>query len=779
MDPMEEPSVLDYVKARLTFWKPSSIQIPTPEPETQPVDPAAAVSREPVFTSVGEEQTRIETTERSEMARLGDASGTATGGVPPAASGFSRERRAAAPALPRLSVQSFWLAGGALVLALVAQGMLEPPNRAATAAAVLYALSAGLWGFAFWRGHVVASPVPTDQDFTEQPRMRWEGLLVGGILMILTFFAFSLRFARGEGDEVPYFNFLNTALWLLSIGYLVWSFYMPYASTTSQPNLRARAAFWLARRDWRLNVTRWGILLFAVALVVLFFRFYRLDNIPAEMVSDHAEKLLDVGDVLNGKLRVFFPRNTGREAFQFYWTALMVKLFDTGISFMALKLGTVLGGLLALVYIYRLGNLIGNRWIALYALLFCGFSYWGNIQSRIGLRFPLYPMFYAPALFYLIRGLKEARRNDFIWAGLFVGIGLHGYTSFRIVPFVIVAGVLIYWLHQRAAEMRWFSITGLVILALVALAIFMPLLRFSADNFDLVAGRSLTRLSDSERPLPGPPVEIFAGNVWNALVMFFWDNGDVWVHSITHRPALDVISAVLFFLGVVLVLVRYARKRGWVDLFLLVSIPLLLMPSILSLAFPNENPNLNRTAAAYVPVFLILAVGLDALLTTLRSSLPERAGTVAAWSVGLVLIVVSMSNNYDLLFNQYDRAFRLSSWNSTEMGQVIRDFVDLTGGRAEDAWVVAYPYWVDTRLVGVNAGFPARDTGIAPEQLGGTVENPRAKLFLVNTQDTNGLSQLQSLYPDGRYWQYTSRTEGKDFLIFMVPPDSDLIQNRD
>ena len=87
------------------------------------------------------------------------------------------------------------------------------------------------------------------------------------------------------------------------------------------------------------------------------------------MVSDHAEKLLDVNDVLNGQLRVFFPRNTGREAFQFYWTALMIKLFNTGVSFMSLKLGTTLIGLFTLYYIYRLGNEIGNRWVALLALV--------------------------------------------------------------------------------------------------------------------------------------------------------------------------------------------------------------------------------------------------------------------------------------------------------------------------------------------------------------------------------------------------------------------------
>ncbi len=259
------------------------------------------------------------------------------------------------------------------------------------------------------------------------------------------------------------------------------------------------------------------------------------------MVSDHAEKLLDVSDVLNGDFWIFFPRNTGREAFQFYWTALMVRLFDTGVSFMALKLGTVLGGLLALLYLYRLANLISGRWVALLALVFCGFSYWANIQSRIGLRFPLYPMFLAPMLFYLVRGLRRASQADFVLAGLWLGAGLHGYTAFRIVPLVVIAGVSIYALHHRDRVSRRFALWGLLIVGLISMAVTMSLLRFAIDRPDLVAFRSLTRLGDLERPLPGSPLAIFFGNVWNALVMFFWDNGDVWVHSIPHRPAMDVI----------------------------------------------------------------------------------------------------------------------------------------------------------------------------------------------------------------------------------------------
>jgi hypothetical protein len=727
---MDEPSVLDYVKSKLTFWKPSSIQIPEAEPgekqylesaENEPIDGAQAVSR---------------------------------------------------PA-PRAKVQfsaAFLLTHGALILALLAQAFLEPPNQFALVSAFLYLLAAVLIGIAYLRKVVQPADIPAaEYNPVNLQFIRLEGLLIGLGLMLFAFILF------GSGNRaIAHFGILNTVAWVLSIVFLIYAFLLP-DSTTTLASLRHRIANAFAQPTWRIGITRWSLLVLLAVGVVLFFRFYRLDGVPAEMVSDHAEKLLDVSDVLNGDLRVFFPRNTGREAFQFYWTALMVKLFDIGISFMALKLGTVLGGLLTLVYIYRLGNQIGNRWVALFALLFAGFSYWANIQSRIGLRFPLYPMFLAPMLFYLIRGLRTANRNDFLWAGLWLGLGLHGYTSFRIVPLLVIAAVVIYFLHHYASpQLRRFALVALVLVGLISLAVFIPLLRVTVDQPEMVAFRSLTRLSGAERPLPGPAPVIFFQNTWNALTMFFWSNGNVWVHSIPYRPALDVISAALFFLGLVLVALRYLRQRNWIDLLLLVSIPILLLPSILSLAFPNENPNLNRTTGAYIVVFLILGIGLEALLKSIKRSLPGSMGTAAAWGLGLVLIAFSASSNFDLVFNQYDNSFRQAAWNTSEMGTVIRDF-DQSVGRERDAWVLAYPYWVDTRLVGINAGFPRRDTAISPDQIEETRNITRTKLFIVNMQDTAGMEKLRAVFPDGRFTLYQSRTAGKDFLIFLVPAQEDTV----
>ena len=126
--------------------------------------------------------------------------------------------------------------------------------------------------------------------------------------------------------------------------------------------------------------------------------------------------------------------------------------------------------------------------------------------------------------------------------------------------------------------------------------------------------------------------------------MPIWDNGQIWVHSIPYRPALGIVSGAFFVLGVGLLIARYIKRRHWLDLFLLVSLPLLMMPSILSLAFPEENPSLNRTGGALVVVFLIVGLAFDGLLTALKSKGLSPGGRLvgmAAGSDAIILVGIS------------------------------------------------------------------------------------------------------------------------------------------
>jgi hypothetical protein len=157
-------------------------------------------------------------------------------------------------------------------------------------------------------------------------------------------------------------------------------------------------------------------------------------------------------------------------------------------------------------------------------------------------------------------------------------------------------------------------------------------------------------------------------------------------------------------------------------LFLLLSIPLLALPSILSLAFPNENPAINRAGAAYIPAFIIGAMALDGLLTSLGRGLLR---SVLLWTLAGILLYFSAIQNYDLVFRQYYTSFRAASWNTSDMSKVIDEFEYLYG-TTDTAWVVPFPHWADTRLPAVWLGIPNRDMAMWREDMPATLERDRS-----------------------------------------------------
>ncbi len=654
-----------------------------------------------------------------------------------------------------------------LLLALIAQQTFEPPRTGmANLGIALYISALGMAIWAYLRGEWTLTPTAAMEPGQESVSIRKGAFILSVLFSAATFYTMS-------GNT---FTALNLTLWILAIVFFLRAFWLDGPRRES-PKVDLKAFFTSA--EWNIRITRYGLLVFAMILVILFFRTYRLYDVPPEMTSDHAEKLMDVYDITQGQFSIYFPRNTGREPLYIYLCALFAEFF-TGTSFLTLKLVAVMGGLLTLPYIYLLGKEFGSERIGLLAVLFAGIGYWPSVIERFGLRISFYPLFAAPTLYYVIRGLRRENRNDFILSGVALGLGLNGYTPFRIMPFAVVALFGIYLLHARDWQARKQSLIWLGLVALTSFIFFIPLARYATEYPDMFVYRAFTRLSTVERPLPAPLWQLIPLNVWNAAKEFNWYNGDIWVHSIPGRPALDVVSGALFLLGVSLVLFRYIRSRNWMDLMLLLAVPFLQMPSILSLAFPEENPSLNRTGGAIVPVFLLVAVGLDTLLNSI-SFRDERSGDsvmsenrkaigqrpVLAGLVLILLFLFSFAQNYQLVFHTYYDQYRASAWNSSEMGAVMKDFMK-KGGSVDHVWIVPFPFWVDTRLAPFWAGVPGRDIAIAPDNLPSTVDIPGDKLFMFTLDDANTMAQLKQLYPQGTLSLYQSAVPVHNFYVFQV-----------
>ena len=662
-----------------------------------------------------------------------------------------------------------WRPLTALLLALAAQTLLEPPARV-PAALALYILALGLVIWSFRRREWT---LPDAQPQSSNPQLptlapgasagvtnyqlpRLLPLLASLPLLAAAFYFF--------GDNK--FTLVNLSLWLAGIAFFLRAFWQTKNPYTDFTDLTEKHEFFSLKkiRDIRvirrrIRVPYWFFFFLAALLIAAFFRFYRLDAIPAEPFSDHAEKILDVYDIAQGETRIFFPRNTGREAIQFYWTVLVAAILQTGLTFQSLKIGTAILGFFTLPFIYLLGKEIANRRAGLLAMLFAGVAYWPNVISRVGLRFPLYPLFVAPTFYFLLRGLRTRNRNDFLLSGIFLGLGLHGYTPFRIVPLLVLVTILLYTGKQVDRYTRVFK--NFALLFGCALVVFLPLLRYAISNPDEFWNRAASRAL-AESPLP-----IFFSNLWNALLMFNVNDGNIFVNSIVHRPALDVVTGALFVIGLVLLLSR----RRFLDLWLVAAILTLILPSVFSLAYPDENPALNRAAGALVPVFVVVGMTLDGLLTSLSVGMNRSGQKFVSAGVVCILFAASASQNFDLVFRQYDEQYQRVVWRTSEMGAVIKEF-----GKPESVWIVPYEQWVDTRLPGLWAGIPNRDFGLPREELSDTLQLPAPKLFIfkasplsVDYDDAATREALQKLYPQGELTLHESNPWWQSFWVYFVP----------
>jgi hypothetical protein len=252
--------------------------------------------------------------------------------------------------------------------------------------------------------------------------------------------------------------------------------------------------------------------------------------------------------------------------------------------------------------------------------------------------------------------------------------------------------------------------------------------------------------------------------------MFNYRGDSVYANNLPHSPMLDTVTAALFALGLVYLLwqlVRYADRRS---LYVLASIAIMLLPSILSFAFVGENPSAVRTGGA-IPVVMITAVlPLWAAWQYGRQMANGRVVTVITIAAAVALIGAALYLNYDWYFRQYDQNYRSTALNHSELAAAAHDFIE-RGGKLEYVYHVAFPYWTDTRIIGIVNGQPYWSQALhEPGQIGWLAGLDGPLLFLVSLHDDTSQEALTAAFPAGHFSRYYSAwAPDKDFLLFETP----------
>ncbi|MCJ7694706.1 MAG: glycosyltransferase family 39 protein, partial [Anaerolineaceae bacterium] len=470
------PSLLDYVLSKIKFWKKSSLNS-----HDFSIDEGSLGPR-------GES----EVSEKVDELRTGD-------------NVLKLSHEKSRGNLP----WSFFIA---VILAIVAQILFEPAaERSAIPGVFLYLMAGLALIISLIRKEIPDVIYEDDECGAAINPIRANLLIIGLLFEIIAFFLFS----NGQ------FTFINTLLWVSGLVLIILAF---WDKTGKLARFFRNVVRKVKQSNWRINVTHWTLVVFLSIVLIMVFRFADLDQVPGEMISDQAERLLAVNDIALGSRPIFSFRNNGSEVFQYYLTDILLTITSSNVTFFALKSVSVISGLITVIYMYLLGKEIANKWVGLLSAVFFGIAYWPNVLARSGLGSVFVPLFISAMLFYLLKGLRESKRNLFLLAGIAFGLGLISYRVFLIAPLIILLAIGLYCLHEQSKDKRLQAMWGLLIIFLIGVVIYLPLLRVVINNPEAYLFRIFSRLAEWERPYPGNGWAIFAKNLWAGLTMFFWSN---------------------------------------------------------------------------------------------------------------------------------------------------------------------------------------------------------------------------------------------------------------
>jgi len=560
--------------------------------------------------------------------------------------------------------------------------------------------------------------------------------------------------------RMPYEEFRRdgVAAWVATVVLWLIAWWPPRFA--SPPSAAASSSSRRGRR-WAARVA-----LAVIVLVAAGFLFHDLAGVPSNPVSDHAEEMQDLRDLLAGRTAIYFFRNLGIAPFHFYWTATFLKILHLPVRYIWLKAATASFGLLLVPALYAAGVELAGPGLGLAAAAFAACGKWPVSLARQGQEYDYAVPLAAFVLWALLRWMRRGDRGSMLLAGMGIGAGLGTYTSFRVVPLLVPLAVAVA-LFDRRRRGRWSRVVGEGLLAAgTAVLAFLPILRYAlfAPQREYFWSRILTRATDAERAVEGSPLAIFASNLAHMAQAFHWKGSSTWTVLAQYDPFLDAFTGALLLAGVVLLL-RLAAARAWRWTFLAPVLLVLTLPSTLVIAFPDENPSLNRADTAIPVVFLLAGLPFAYLCSGFwRERVGLRVAGLAALGVGLASSARENARSYFVqLGTDYDQIIE----HSMEMAEAIRQNA-ANGIPIERQYLLAVDYWVDARNVALDLDDPKwADTNNVPTpRVPNLSERPLA--FIYRSNDTERLATLERLYPGGTNRLMPQSHPDRNFSVYVV-----------
>lgn len=373
------------------------------------------------------------------------------------------------------------------------------------------------------------------------------------------------------------------------------------------------------------------IILGLIILIAIFFRFYKITNIPPGLYPDEAVNGTDALNALeNNEFKIFYPNNNGREGLFINLIAIGFKIF--GPNIWTIRLTSAIFGVLTVWGLYLLTKIIFSKRVALFSSFLLATSFWHINFSRIGFRAIMVPFFIIFGFYFLFLAFNSKKIWHYILSGVFLGLGFYTYIAFRFVFLILlfIIGIKFieqlkkiklenhdfnFWWQIFYKKNDWWKID---ILFLVIILTALPIGIYFIQNPQDFFGRSTQVSIFSQQNV----LLSLGKSIVLTLGMFNFYGDANWRHNYSTLPQLLWPVGILFLIGIILaikkIILVYKNKKEIIlsYSFLIFGFLVMLLPSILTY---EGLPHALRAIGSIPFVFIFSGIGFNFVYKKLKA----------------------------------------------------------------------------------------------------------------------------------------------------------------
>lgn len=520
----------------------------------------------------------------------------------------------------------------ALVLAVAAKIGLDLPKEQPT---TFWALALGF--LLFGTGLIIFRSSKSYQAV--EPKIQkiadWFGVKNWQVLLVFASPIFMLLASAAAGPvrkmHSPAFAVIS---WILGIGL---AFIGSYRWGEEQPKPSKSTIFFLI----------------IVTVIAFLFRGLGTRNIPTFLTGDEAAAGISAVAFENGDWNnIFITTWYSFPSLFSFIQSISIDIF--GQTTEALRVLSAIVGALTVATVYLVGKAMFGQRAGVFAALFLTALHFHIHFSRLGLNNIWDGLWYTLTVGALWYGWERNNRLRYLLAGLALGFSQYFYVSSRGLFGIVILGMFIAFLFQRARFYK--SIPDLVLMFAISTAVIFPLLSFYVQEpeqfFAPFARASFLRegFHGPYRAIDGTLLQLATKQIWIALQAYTYLPIHFWYKPET--PILRPMFATFFYFGIIFLLLRNRDSRlGMLSLWLIVCT---LIGAL------SESPLAAQRYVAAAPLCALLAgYGLHKITDTLQTLWGKYAKPVGGLSY--MILAIAMISDLYFYFIEYQAAYQLDN----------------------------------------------------------------------------------------------------------------------